>query len=386
MSWMKGAAARLRSVARPGGSDARMDEEFRFHIEMETEKNLRAGMSPREARRRALVAFGGMERHRERMRDGRGLSWLRDAGRDAGYAVRTLARSPGFTLVAVLTVSLGVGATTALFSVVNALLLKPLPVHQPARLFTVQEERVGRVHSGAEGTSMPYERYLAYQAATPALFSGLAAHRYLSLSVRTGGGAAAAGAMVASGNYFHVLGLRPAAGRFFTADAEPAVVLSHRFWRERFASDPAVVGGAVVLNGTPFTVAGVAPRGFDGTVTGMVTEVWVPFQAYRATARGGSFQDWVVPFGRLAPGVQPVVAAARVEAVAKSIPPDEPQTKVFGADLEQMTGLPGNARRPLAGFLGMLLATGALVLLIASANIAGMLLARAVARRREVAV
>jgi predicted permease len=385
MSWMKGAAARLRSLARPGGSEARMDEEFRFHIEMETEKNVRAGMSPREARRRAMIAFGGVERHREGMRDGRGLSWLRDAGRDAGYAVRTLARSPGFTLVSVLTVSLGVGATTALFSVVNTLLLKPLPVHQPARLFTVQEERVGRVHSSAEGTSMPYERYLAYRAATPKLFSGLAAHRYLNLSVRTGSGAVPAGAMVASANYFQVLGLRPAAGRFFTADTEPVAVLSHRFWRERFASDPAVVGQVVVLNGTPFTVAGVAPRGLDGTITGMVTEVWVPFEAYRAATRG-SLEDWVVPFGRLAAGVEQEAAAARVQAVAKSIPPEEPHTKVFGAELEQMTGLPGNARRPLAGFLGMLLATGALVLLIASANIAGMLLARAVARRREVAV
>jgi predicted permease len=386
MSWMKGAAARLRSLVRPGGSEARMDEEFRFHIEMETEKNVRAGMSPREARRRAMIAFGGVERHREGMRDGRGLSWLRDAGRDAGYAVRTLARSPGFAIVAVLTVSLGVGATTALFSVVNALLLRPLPVAEPARLFTVQEERVGRVHSGAEGTAMSYDRYLAYRAATPALFSGLAAHRYLNLSVRAGGGAVPAGAMVASGNYFRVLGLRPAAGRFFSADDEPAVVLSHRFWRERFAGDPGAVGGVVVLNGTPFTVAGVAPRGFDGTITGMATEVWVPFQAYRATARGGSLEDWVVPFGRLATGVEPAAAAARVEALAKSIPTKEAHTSVSGARLEQMTGLPGNARRPLAGFLGMLLALGALVLLIASANIAGMLLARAVARRREVAV
>ncbi|HEX8670890.1 MAG TPA: ABC transporter permease [Longimicrobium sp.] len=386
MSWMKGVAARLRSLARPGGSEARMDEEFRFHIEMETEKNVRAGMSPREARRRAMIAFGGVERHREGMRDGRGLSWLRDAVRDAGYAVRTLARSPGFTLVSVLTVSLGVGATTALFSVVNALLLKPLPVHEPARLFTVQEERVGRVHSGAEGTSMPYERYLAYRAATPKVFSGLAAHRYLNLSVRTRSGAVPAGAMIASANYFQVLGMRPTAGRFFTADTEPAAVLSHRFWRERFGSDPAVVGQVVVLNGTPFTVAGVAPRGFDGTITGMVTEVWVPFEAYRAAARAGSLEDWVVPFGRLSAGVEREAAAARVSAVAKSIPPEEPHTKVFGAALEQMTGLPGNARRPLAGFLGMLLATGALVLLIASANIAGMLLARAVARRREVAV
>ncbi len=387
MSWIKGARARARSLLRPGESEARMDEEFRFHMEMETERLVAAGVQPDEARRRARMAFGGVERHREGMRDGRGLAWLRDAARDARHAVRALARAPGFAAVAILTIGLGTGATTTLFSVTNTLLLRPLPVADPQRLVTLQESRSGMTASGAEGEYIPYDRFLAYRDATHGVFSGLAAHRYLGLSVRAGGNAFPAGAMAVSASYFQVLGVRPGMGRFFASDAEPSVVLSHRFWRERFAGGARVVGSTLVLNGRPFTVAGVAPRGFDGTITGIATELWVPFEAYQA-GRGDAnpFEQWVAPFGRLAPGVEAARAAARVDALGRAIPPGEPQTRVRAVRLEPLTGLPGEARRPLAGFLGMLMATGALVLLIAGANIAAMLLARGVARRREVAV
>ena len=151
MSWLHAARTRLRLLFARRAAEARMDEEFRLHVELETEKNIRAGMDPREARRRALLAFGGIERHKEEMRDGRGARWLEDCARDLRYAARSLARAPGFTLIAVLTIAIGIGATTIVYSMVNAALLRPLPVPDPERLFALEELRWGAVWQGIEG-------------------------------------------------------------------------------------------------------------------------------------------------------------------------------------------------------------------------------------------
>lgn len=415
MSWWKGRRAWLRNLLARRAADARMDEEIAYHIERATEQNLRAGMSPAEARRQALLAFGGVEQYREAMRDGRRLVWLEDLLADARFALRWLRRSPGFAVAAILTIGLGVGATTALFSVVNAFLLRPLPVVQPDRLYTIQEQRTGHVVSGVEGMQVPRARYEAYVEATEHLFTGLAAHSMTVVALRVSNAAQPTGAVLVSGNYFDILGVRPAIGRLTVASDEPAVVLSHRLWRGWFGGDPEVLGRTVWVDGRPLTVAGVAQPGFTGTNIGLAADLWIPYLALTSAAPGPVVGDdvsatgpgastspasavsagapapddpepWLAMFGRLRPGVDPRQAEAMLPAIARRVEADVRAAKVEGATLQQMTGLPPRARPLLAGFLGLLLGMATLVLLIAATNVGAMQLARAVGRRREVAV
>jgi len=314
----------------------------------------------------------------------RSASLLDDLVQDLRFALRGLRRGVGFTLTAATTIAIGVGATASVASIANAVLFRPLPVSSPDRLTSIWERRSGRVASSKEGMLVPYERYQAYEEATRDVFSGLAAHRYSSFSFTVQDQAETVSGVLTSGNYFDVLGLAPGAGRFYTGDREAVVVISTGLWRSRFASDPALIGQTVHLDSRPFVVAGVAPDGFTGTSWGIVVDVWVPAVVY-SERTGASNPDWVVPIGRLGPGVQRVPAQEQVDRVAQRIPPEEAHTRVSGARLDPLAWrgdhLPGLTR-----FLGMLMGTSLLVLLIASANLAGMLLARALGRRREVAV
>ena len=309
---------------------------------------------------------------------------LDDLRADLHFALRGLKRSFGFTVVATLTIAIGVGATASVASIANAVLFRPLPVSDPDRLVSIWERRNGRVAMSKEGLLLPFERYQEYEEATREVFAGLAAHRYEMLSLTAAGSAGTVSGVLTSGNYFDVLGLVPGRGRFYTEDREAVVVLSAGLWRSRFASDPDVVGQTVYLDSRPFVVAGIAPEAFTGTSWGVAVEIWAPARAY-ANLTGADEPPWVVPIGRLGPGVQSSAAEQMVVAVAQRIPPGEAQTRVAGARFDPLAWrgdqLPGITR-----FLAMLMGTSALVLLIGSANLAGMLLARAMGRRREVAV
>jgi predicted permease len=364
-----------------------MDEEFRFHIEMEIERRVREGTAPDEARRQALIAFGGVERHKEMMRDGRGGRWLGDFLRDVRFAIRTAAKDRGFTFMAALIIAVGVGATTAVFTLVNAVLLRPLPVPGADRLYAVTEARVGAVVQSGDGVALPYARYVAYRDATTSVFSGLAAQRATSFSLRTDAETTAVEGELTSGNYFAVLGVHPSVGRFFTADDDDAVVLSNATWRDRFGADPGVIGKTIWLDGLPLPVVGVAPPLFRGTNPTRKVDVWVPVAAARRAQGLTSMSSWLYLFGRLAPGVPEGRADALVDAVAKRVPPNEPQSRVRGARLESMDGLfRGGSRTAVRVLLSMVLGAALLVLLIACANVAGMLSARGVSRRREVSI
>jgi predicted permease len=314
----------------------------------------------------------------------RGEGLLDDLRQDLRFALRGLRRNVGFTLVAAATIAIGMGATASIASIANAVLFRPLPVGGPDRLTSIWERRSGRVATSKEGMLVPYERYQAYEEATRDVFSGLAAHRYGSFSFTARDQAETLSGVRTSGNYFEVLGLTPGAGRFYTGDHEAVVVVSAALWRRRFASDPGLIGQTVHMDSRPFVVAGVAPDGFAGTSWGIGVDVWVPAVAY-SELTGASNPDWVVPVGRLGPGVQRLSAQQHVDRVAQQIPPEEAQTRVSGARLDPLAWrgdhLPGLTR-----FLGILMGTSVLVLLIASANLAGMLLARSLGRRREVAV
>jgi predicted permease len=313
---------------------------------------------------------------------------------DLRYAVRALAKSPGFTLVATLTLALGIAAPTVVFSLVDALLLRPLPVPAPERLVTVEEVRQGPTIRTMGQAAYSFDRYLELREEAGASFSGLAAQRYRDVSVSADGTAGTVNGVVVSANYFDVLGVRPSAGRFFSVDADRAgapaeAVISHAYWHERFGGDPGVVGRTVRIDSRPVQVVGVAPAKFGGTLVGIGASVWLPVGAQRAPASAPSGiegQEWVGVFGRLRPGVSPQQAAAQMEVLSRRMAEDTLQARVERVRVEAISRVPSGLRAPAIGFTAMLLATAALVLLIAAVNVAGMLLARAVARRREMAI
>jgi len=360
-----------------------MDEEIRFHIEMETEKNIAAGLSRSEARRRAVAAFGGVERHREGLREGRRVPVVEAIWQDVSLGARFLTRDPWLAFVAVVTIALGVGAATTVFSAVNAMLLRPLPIAGAERLATIQESRTGAVSNGLEGMLIPYERYVAYRDAATDVFESLAAHRLEeSISLRLRDATVAVNGALTSGNYFGTLGVRPTLGRAYASDDAAEIVISHELWTTRFNSDPASVGRTVGIDGRTVEVVGVAPAGFGGA-TAVANQIWVP-----VGVRGADRKSWdvrMVPLGRLRQGLSVERAAEVVDGLSRRIPPNEEAT-IRSARLEPVSAVPSDARGPVTGFLGMLLGLALLVLLIAAANIAAVMLARGFARRRELAV
>ena len=314
---------------------------------------------------------------------------------DFRHALRLFARSPLFTATAVLSLAIGIGATTTVFTLADALLLrKPVGVADPDRVVDIGRTRDGREF---DNSSYPNYKDIAAQAKSVSVY----AIDLEPSSVALGGesGAERVYCTLVSGNYFQVLGLTPQVGRLLTPDddrapgASTVVVLSDRLWRHRFNADRSIVGNSIVLNGTPFTVIGVAAPGFRGT-TLLSPELWAPMatvteiQPRRTlngfTQRGAS---WVLMGGRLTPGVSIQQAQAEIDAIAKRLEEMYPDTNSgMGWKLMRATPIPGEASTYVGAFMAILGAIVALVLVVASINIAGMMLARAAARRRETAV
>jgi predicted permease len=306
---------------------------------------------------------------------------------DLRYAVRTWRKNPGFTLVAAGTIAVGISATTVVFSLISTLLLTPLPVPNPDRLVVVDERHEGSEERMMGATAFSFARYEAYREASREVFAGLAGHRLTQASLRVGDTADVVSLAITTANYFDVLALTPAVGRLFAPDAhrgsQRSAVLSHDAWVTRFGADPAAIGRRVFVNSQAYEVVGVAPAGFSGTVVGLPMDIWIPADAGDGTPGSG---DRLTLFGRLRDGLSPAQAAAALEVVASQVPPEHANTTVTSVSVPPLTPIPAFARGPAIGFMGMLLATAGLVLLIAATNVAGMLLARASERRREVAI
>jgi len=312
---------------------------------------------------------------------------------DLGHAARSLRRSPALTVAAVVTLGVALGANTALFSLVNAILLRPLPgIGEPDRLVNVHR-------TADDGTTfLGFSRQDAAELAERGRdWVRLAAFNGRGASLGTDGAPELVGTQLVSGSYFAVLDVRPALGRLLTeaddraAGASPVMVLSHSLWQRRFGSDPAVLGRTVRLNGSPFTVVGVAPRGFQGHFVGFPFEVWVPLAMSAWAAPGEDVADrsnaWLELVGRLPPGVSRSQAQAGLTTVMAGMAREHPQSlRGAGVDVRAMTGVDDSLRPGVVGFLAALQAVGLLIVLVACVNVAGLLLVRAVGRTREVAV
>lgn len=365
--------SRLRHLLAPGSAERRMEEEFSLHVALETEKNVRAGMSPEEARRRARLTFGGEDAHREAMRDGRGARWLSDGAADVRYAVRTLGRNPGFAIVAVLTLALGIGANTAIFSLVDGILLRPLPFTQPDRLVAL--------------TDLSYKGELLALREQSRTMDVEAMGVGQEVSLTGSGEPARLEAAAVSSGAFGLTGVRAAHGRVIRAGdtdpgAEPVVVLSHGVWQQRFGGATSVIGERIRIDGVQRTVVGVLP---PGTVfPSLRTQLWIPLELNAADAIG----LWSISAGtliaRLRPGVTHEQAQAELSRLAPqmrdlfpwNMPPEYGATAEV-VDLREF--MVGDVRASLL----VLLAAVGLVLLIACVNVANLLLARSSARGQE---
>jgi predicted permease len=322
---------------------------------------------------------------------------------DLRFAVRMLRKSPVFTVIAVLVITLGTGAVTTIFSMANAIALRPLPgVSNVDDLVEVHRTVPERGIDGNDWVSYPLYRYLRDGAAARRI-ADVAAWSMMPLTITTSDESIAAQGTIATGNYFGVLGVRPALGRFFTPDedgtpgANPVVVISHKFWTTRLGADSSVIGRTVRVNGYAFTVVGVAPPKFGGVFALLRTDAWVPMGMQSQLGRGNDLltdprPGWLQLFARVRSGVgKDVVQRDLARLTARWVadgnePADHPDRKSTSARLASLTGLPYDMHGRVIGFMALLLGASALVLLIASLNVAAMLLARAVARRRETAV
>ena len=376
MSWFDAVWARARAIFSRRDAEARMEHEFRFHVEMESERLVREGLPPGEARRQAILAFGGGERYREEMRDGRGARWLDDLSMDIRYALRSLRRSPGFALVAIATLALGIGANAAIFSVVDGVLFRPLPFSASERLVALS----GLGYKGELLELRDRSRTLDIEAI------GVGSEFNLTGS---GEPVRLEGAHVSAG-IFRLLGVSAAHGRTFQAGddrpgAEPVVVLGNELWQRRFASDPTIVGRQIQLDGVQRRVVGIMPPGT--LVPSLSTELWVPLALDPADATTLWSTSAGTLVGRLRPGASLELAKAEVAALAPQMrerfpwdmPADYGATAIAVPLREFMVG---DVRAPLLILLGAV----ALVLLIACVNVANLLLARASARTQETAV
>jgi predicted permease len=385
-------ASRLLGFFRKRNLDEDLEAELRTHLELLTAENIRRGMSSQEARYAAHREFGGVEQAKESYRDQGGVPAVESLLQDLGYGARMLRRNPGFTVVAVLTLALGIGANAAVFSLVDTILLRPLPYGDPGRLLLLSETLLLQ---GNDELGVSAAEYFDYRDRNH-VFSRVAAYETDGFNLTGDGAPLRVNAARLTASAFHLMGVNAALGRTFTDDedrvgAAPVVLLSHSLWKSRYGSDPHIVGKAIKLDEATYTVIGVMPGSFkfpfDGTPLSESADLWVPeaFSANRLTERVNEFGVGFI--GRLKPGFTKAQAQTDVEDVAANFMRQYPESysgtiRVAPRVFELSTHAIGKIK-PL---IVLLQASVFCVLLIACANVASLLLAKAGHRRREMAV
>jgi predicted permease len=407
MEWLRIFGSRLRSLFRKQKLDGDLAAELQSHLAMLADEYVRRGMGVEQACQAARRDFGGVEQAKESYRDQRGLPFLETLVQDVRYALRMLRKSPGFTAVVVLTLALGIGANTAIFSLMNAVLLQSLPVRNPRELVVVRYLAAQSDHANED---FSYPMYQALRDKN-SVFEGVLARSGVSFNVTYGGQGEHATGELVSGNYYDVLGVRPWLGRLLspeddrTPGAHPVAVLSYGYWQARFAGDPSIVGKQLLLDGQPMTVIGVSAPGFFGTelasdpgirVPMMMTLVFKPVPANRMQS---ARHRWLTILARRKADVSVANAQAATEVLHHQALEEQmnglgssvnahDRERILASHIQLDDGsqgfahLRGEMQRPLV----LMFSVTAIVLLVACANLANLLLARSANRRKEVAV
>jgi putative ABC transport system permease protein len=383
MKWFNILRARLRALFRRDSVLRDIEEEFRVHVEMETETNIRRGMPPDEARATALKSFGALGRNTELSYDIRGGGWLETLWQDLRYGARMLFKKPGFTLIAVLTLALGIGANTAIFSVINSVLIKALPYPDADQLVSVWETMPTGDRNGV--SAGVYKDWRAHSSK----FASLALYKDIRLNLTGGSAPEHLQGLQVTTEYLSALGVMPQLGRGFIAGedakggANQVVLLAHPFWQRRFGGDPNIVGQTITLNQLSYTVIGVTP---PGAMLREETTFLIPFivDVDSDTVRWIRGYHCCGVLGRLAPGVTAAQAQAELRGVKQRLAAEYPSFKKEWS--MEVTPLQKDLTGDVRSTLWVLLGTVGLVLLIACANVSNLLLARGNARAREMTI
>jgi len=379
--------------------DAALEEELRTHIALATEDNIKRGMSPKQARTAALHSFGGVAQITEAYRRQRGLPMLETLARDTQYTLRQLRRSPGFAVTCILTLAIGIGVNTAIFSIVNGLLFSSLHIHEESRVRALGLQLKDAPWSA--NFSIPEYHDLRRQ--TGQFFSDVLVDQF-ALDGLSAQGSKPGRVLTdyVSGNYFQALGIQPLLGRFFlnsegeTPGADPVVVLGYSYWKHQFAGDPNVVGRQIALDNLPVTVVGIAPESFEGTSPLFAVQVYIPL-AMQVAIEKVPLADWSKRtnrsshlFARLRPGIDPAQAQTALEVFARRLAVEHPTEekdlalRSFPLSMSRTGDLDSDDTLGLvsAVFLGL----ASLVLLLSCINVSNLLLVRANVREREMVI
>ena len=381
MNWLRQFAFRLQAIFHKGRIEAELSEEIRTHLEMATEANILAGMPPEEARAAALRQFGGVDQVQESYRDVRGFPWIEQLIQDLGYAARSLCKNPGFAATAILTLALGIGVNTTTFSFVNAVALRPLPFERPKGVVLIYHTSL---EGGGMGPHSPGD--ILDVKAQNEVFARFSIIDFPDYSISSPGQPAErVRAFAVDGDFFAMMGVPPLLGRVFgAAEAKPGhnevVVLSYRFWRQRFAGDPAIVGRSLRLDGEDVQVVGVMPEQFDTSMVWGSQDIWRPLVLSPDVVKGRDGR-WLQAFAQLKPGSTIANAQTNLNAIAVRLGREYPLT-----DAQSGFRLTPIGEVSVESFAWIVIGLAAAVLLIACANLANLQLARNSGRAREYAI
>jgi putative ABC transport system permease protein len=401
MRWYHKLPLRLRSLFRRNKADQELNDELQLHLQYQIDEYIARGMTPENARAAALRSLGGMEQIKEECREMRNINFIENLLQDLRYGFRMLRRNPGFSFLAILCLTLGIGANAAVFSWIEGVLFRPFPaVAHQERMVSFWGTKPGRYEKG-EGNlgydDVSWLDFLDFQRNCK-LMDWFIADHITGSTLNFGDRAEKAAGSVVSSNYFDSLGIHPILGRGFRPEEDwgrnghPVTVISYWLWKERFQGDHNIVGKKLLLQTVPHTIIGVAPEGFYGTFVGYPMQFWVPASmqenfvgdSYKLEDRAGG---WIEGYARLKPGVTMEQAQAEISAVAKRLEDQYPNTnRGRGARLFPLWKTPFNQAGTLAPTLGISLVAVFLVLLIACANVSSLLLVRSLSRQHEITI